>query len=54
MSEQSACTTENCQCGWSVRVRREGDTSIAEVWAFGAKLSETTLNTDGVVTVRQA
>ncbi|MGW1626310.1 hypothetical protein [Streptomyces sp. NPDC002172] len=50
--QRTKCSA-NCQCGWEVRSRNEGDTVIAEVWAFGAKLSETTLSTtgDGVVNV---
>ncbi|MFD7769889.1 hypothetical protein [Streptomyces sp. NPDC059787] len=50
--ERSKCSA-SCQCGWEVRSRDEGDTVIAEVWAFGAKLSETALSTtgDGAVVV---
>ncbi|MFH8771982.1 hypothetical protein [Streptomyces sp. NPDC017958] len=50
--QRTKCSA-NCQCGWEVRSRYEGDTVIAEIWAFGAKLSETTLSTtgDGVVAV---
>ncbi|MEU4095536.1 hypothetical protein [Streptomyces sp. NPDC026673] len=36
-----------CPCGWELKSRAEGDAAIAEVWAFGAKLSETALNTTG-------
>ncbi|MFD5763904.1 hypothetical protein ACFWIZ_54555 [Streptomyces sp. NPDC127044] len=56
MSEQPTNCTMKCQCGWTLKLRDEGDTAIAEVWAFGAKLSETTLNTTGTgeVTVREA
>ncbi|MGW1801706.1 hypothetical protein ACWCQN_38765 [Streptomyces sp. NPDC001984] len=45
--DQRTKCSANCQCGWELRLRDEGDTAIAEVWAFGAKLSETTLNTTG-------
>ncbi|MDX2849254.1 hypothetical protein PV342_12445 [Streptomyces sp. PA03-3a] len=46
--------SENCRCGWELRSRDADDTAIVEVWAHGAKLSETTLNTTGTgeVTVR--
>ncbi|GHE80047.1 hypothetical protein GCM10014715_39240 [Streptomyces spiralis] len=51
MSEQQSVAT--CEGGsWKLVVRHvSDDLTIAEVWCFGAKLSETTLNTDGVVTV---
>ncbi|MGW2700857.1 hypothetical protein [Streptomyces sp. NPDC001340] len=52
LSERPGCTDETCACGWTVKVRNEGDTSYATLYAFGAKLSETPLNDDGVVTVR--
>ncbi|MEU6424064.1 hypothetical protein [Streptomyces spiralis] len=50
--QRTECSA-NCPCGWEVRSRYEGDNVIAEVWAFGSKLSETTLDTtgDGVVAV---
>lgn len=56
MGEQPTACAANCQCGWSLKLRDEGDTVIAEIWAFGAKLSETTLNATGTgeVTVREA
>ncbi|MEU2857624.1 hypothetical protein ABZ672_04225 [Streptomyces mirabilis] len=56
MSEWPTNSTTKCQCGWTLKLRDEGDTVIAEVWAFGAKLSETTLSTTGTgeVTVRAA
>ncbi|MFK0106473.1 hypothetical protein [Streptomyces sp. NPDC091217] len=38
----------NCPCGWEVRSRHKDKTAIAEVWAFGIKLSETTLDTSGI------
>ncbi|MEU6318063.1 hypothetical protein [Streptomyces sp. NPDC047009] len=53
MSAQPSSAT--CEGGsWKIVVRHEGETTIAEAWCFGAKLSETTINTDGVVTVREA
>ncbi|MCZ1001222.1 hypothetical protein O1M63_29215 [Streptomyces mirabilis] len=56
MSERPTNSAMKCQCGWTLKLRDEGDTVVAEVWAFGAKLSETTLNTTGTgeVTVREA
>ncbi|WP_158073123.1 hypothetical protein [Streptomyces kebangsaanensis] len=55
MSEQPDVSTATCEGGsWKLRVRHEGETTIAEVWCFGVKLSETTLNTNGDVTVREA
>ncbi|MFJ1529686.1 hypothetical protein ACIOFV_14875 [Streptomyces mirabilis] len=56
MSERPTNCAMKCQCGWTLKLRGEGDTVIAEVWAFGAKPSETTLNTTGTggVTVREA
>ncbi|MGW1157812.1 hypothetical protein ACWD48_06200 [Streptomyces sp. NPDC002519] len=54
--DQRATCSANCPCGWGLRSRDEGDTAIVEVWARGAKLSETTLDTTGTgeVTVRTA
>ncbi|WP_324787142.1 hypothetical protein [Streptomyces sp. H51] len=37
----------NCRCGWELKSHHEGDTAIAEVWAFGTKLSRSTLDTTG-------
>ncbi|MFB7329090.1 hypothetical protein [Streptomyces sp. NPDC056190] len=45
--DQRTQCSANCSCGWELRPRGEGDTAIAEVWAFGAKISETTLDTTG-------
>ncbi|MEU3342250.1 hypothetical protein [Streptomyces sp. NPDC006668] len=45
--DQRTRCSANCPCGWEVRSRHEGDTAVAEVWAFGGKLSETSLNTTG-------
>ncbi|GHE79913.1 hypothetical protein GCM10014715_39060 [Streptomyces spiralis] len=54
-AQQSAASTAACEGGsWKLVVRHEGETTIAEVWCFGAKLSETTINTNGDVTVREA
>ncbi|WP_406515565.1 hypothetical protein OH809_24855 [Streptomyces sp. NBC_00873] len=54
--DQRTKCSANCQCSWELRSRDEDDTAIVEVWAFGAKLSETTLNTTGTgeVTVHKA
>ncbi|MFD3455810.1 hypothetical protein ACFWVC_26980 [Streptomyces sp. NPDC058691] len=54
--DQRTKCSENCRCGWELKSRKEVDTAIAEVWAFGAKLSETALDTTGTgeVTVRVA
>ncbi|WP_405526842.1 hypothetical protein OG426_30650 [Streptomyces canus] len=46
-SDQRTKCSANCKCGWELRSCRDGDTAIAEVWAFGAKRSETMLNTTG-------
>ncbi|MFF3378088.1 hypothetical protein ACFYXF_34695 [Streptomyces sp. NPDC002680] len=53
--ERSTICVMNCQCGWSLKLRDGGDVVIAEVSAFGVKLSETTLDTTGIgeVTVRE-
>ncbi|MFE2578845.1 hypothetical protein [Streptomyces sp. NPDC059378] len=54
-SEQPVQTTPVIGGGWTMKLRHEGDNetyrTIAEVWAFGAKLSETTLDQGGEVTV---
>ncbi|MGW0957296.1 hypothetical protein [Streptomyces sp. NPDC002545] len=55
MGEQPNVSTANCEGGsWQLRVRHEGETTIAEVWSFGVKLSVTTLNTNGDLTVQEA
>lgn len=35
-----------------MKIRHESEITIAEVWCFGVKLSVTTLNTAGEVTVK--
>jgi hypothetical protein len=37
--------------GWKLKVMYEDDKTVAEVWAFGVRLSVTTLTVGGVVTV---
>ncbi|MFE4424410.1 hypothetical protein [Streptomyces sp. NPDC056817] len=50
--EQRTECSPNCQCGWTLTSHHGDDTVIVEVWASGAKLSETTLDTtEGEITV---
>ncbi|MFF3516154.1 hypothetical protein [Streptomyces sp. NPDC002573] len=50
MSEQQTHSIHHD--GWELRMRDEDGTAIAELWTFGANLSQTTLNTGtGEVTV---